>query len=158
MGFLKVRDGLYNPAQPDKVVEIEALMNTGAVYSVVRRDFLEQLGVRPLERRRFKAFGGHIERDVGEVGLVLLGRRRVVPVVFGEEGDVAVIGATALEIFGLEVDVVRGVLKEAELLLLALINQAKLRPLTTALSASSAWAQARQLRPRSGSRSRSGRS
>jgi hypothetical protein len=45
-----------------------------------------------------------------------------VPVVFSEEGDVAVIGVTALEIFGLEVDVVREVLKEAELLLLGLIN------------------------------------
>jgi hypothetical protein len=31
-----------------------------------------------------------------------------VPVVFSEEGDVAVIGVTALEIFGLEVDMVRG--------------------------------------------------
>jgi len=31
--------------------------------------------------------------------------------VFGEEGDVAVIGATALEISGLEVDVVRGCLR-----------------------------------------------
>jgi predicted aspartyl protease len=107
------------------MIEVEALADTGAVYSVVRRGVLEQLGIRPLERRRFKAFGGYVERDVGEVGLVLLGRRRVVPIVFGEEGDVAVIGATALEIFGVEVDVVRGVrgvLKEAELLLLRLVD------------------------------------
>jgi len=129
---LKVRAGLYNPAQPDKVVEVEALVDTGAIYSVVRRDVLEQLGVKPLERRRFKAFGGYVERDVGEAGLVLLGRRRVVPIVFGEEGDVAVIGTTALEIFGLEVDVVRGVLKEAELFLLMLVDFVKLRPSTTA--------------------------
>ncbi|MEM1597625.1 MAG: hypothetical protein QXP31_10045 [Pyrobaculum sp.] len=32
--------------------------------------------------------------------------------------DAVVIGATALEIFGLEVELVRGVLKETELLLL----------------------------------------
>ena len=38
-----------------------------------------------------------------EVGLVTLGRRRLVPVVFGEEKDISVVGATALEIFGLEV-------------------------------------------------------
>jgi len=48
----------------------------------------------------------------------LMGRRRIVPVVFGEDGDPAVVGVTAFEIFGLEVDVVRGVLKEAELFLL----------------------------------------
>jgi clan AA aspartic protease len=118
VGFVKVRVGLYNPLQPEKVIEINAIVDTGAVYSVVRRDFLEKLGVKPLRRRRFRAFGSYVERDVGEVGMVLLGERRTVPVMFGEEGDAVVIGVTALEIFGLEVDVVRGVLKEAELLLL----------------------------------------
>jgi predicted aspartyl protease len=59
------------------MVEVEALVDIGATYSVVRRDVLEQLGVRPLERRRFKAFGGYVERDVGEAGLMLLGRRSV---------------------------------------------------------------------------------
>jgi predicted aspartyl protease len=118
MGFVKVRVGLYNPLQPEKVIEVDAIADTGAIYSIVRRDLLEKLGIKPLRRRRFKAFGGYVERDVGEVGMVLLGERRIVPVVFGEEGDAGVIGVTALEIFGLEVDVVRGVLKEAELLLL----------------------------------------
>jgi predicted aspartyl protease len=118
MGFVKVRVGLYNPLQPEKVIEVDAIADTGAIYSIVRRDLLEKLGIKPLRRRRFKAFGGYVERDVGEVGMVLLGERRTVPVVFGEEGDAGVIGVTALEIFGLEVDVVRGALKEAELLLL----------------------------------------
>jgi len=54
VGFLKVRVGLYNPVIPDKVVEVDALVNTGAIYSVVRRDVLEELGVKSLERRRFK--------------------------------------------------------------------------------------------------------
>jgi aspartyl protease family protein len=116
--FLKLRVGLYNPEKPEKVIEVEGIVDTGAIYSVVRRDILEQLGVKPVERRRFRAFGGYVERDVGEVGMVLMGRRRVVPVIFGEEGDTVVVGVIALEIFGLEVDVVRGVLKEAELFLL----------------------------------------
>ena len=74
--------------------------------------------MKPVERRRFRAFGGYVERDVGEVGMVLMGRRRIVPVIFGEDGDLAVVGVTALEIFGLVVNAVRGVLKEAELFLL----------------------------------------
>jgi clan AA aspartic protease len=118
MVFLKLRVSLYNPEKPERVVEVEAIVDTGATYSVVRRDILEQLGVKPVERRRFRAFGGYVERDIGEVGMVLMGRRRIVPVIFGEDGDPAVVGVTALEIFGLEVDVVRGVLKEAELFLL----------------------------------------
>jgi hypothetical protein len=35
-----------------------------------------------------------------EVGMVLLGRKRVVPVVFSEEGDAVVIGVTALRYSG----------------------------------------------------------
>jgi len=54
MGFLRVRVGLYNPMIPDKVIEVDALVDTGVIYSVVRRDILEQLGVKPLERRKFK--------------------------------------------------------------------------------------------------------
>ena len=118
MVFFRLRAGLYNPEEPERVIELEAIVDTGAIYSVVRRDVLEQLGVKPVERRRFRAFGGYVERDIGEVGMVLMGRRRVVPVIFGEDGDPAVVGVTALEIFGFEVDVVRGTLKEAELLLL----------------------------------------
>ncbi len=118
MVLLRLRVGLYNPEEPERVVEVEGIVDTSAMYSVVRRDILEQLGVKPVERRRFRAFGGYVERDVGEVGMVLMGRRRIVPVIFGEDGDPAVVGVTALEIFGLEVDMVGGVLKEAELLLL----------------------------------------
>jgi predicted aspartyl protease len=76
MGLLKLRAGLYNPEKPERVVEVEAIVDTGAIYSVVRRDILEQLGVKPVERRRFRAFGGYVERDIGEIGIVLMGRRR----------------------------------------------------------------------------------
>jgi len=49
------------------------VVDTGAVYTVIRRDILESLGLKPLGRRRFKAFGGYVERDVGEAGLLLTG-------------------------------------------------------------------------------------
>ncbi|WP_243674730.1 hypothetical protein [Vulcanisaeta distributa] len=45
-------------------------------------------------------------------------RRGAVTMIFGEEGDINVLGVTALESLGLEVDVVRGTLKETEQLLL----------------------------------------
>jgi len=46
-----------------------------------------------------------------------MGRRRIITVIFGETDDTTVLGVTALESFGLEVDPVRGTLKEAELLI-----------------------------------------
>ncbi|MEM1571072.1 hypothetical protein [Pyrobaculum sp.] len=47
------------------MVEVEGVVDAGAMYTVVRRDLFEPLGIKTLERRRFKDFGGHVERDVG---------------------------------------------------------------------------------------------
>jgi hypothetical protein len=69
--FLKAKAGLFNPAEPGKVVEVEVLVDTGTIYSVVERDLLQQLGVKPIEGG-FRVFGGYVERDAGEVGLVIL--------------------------------------------------------------------------------------
>jgi len=55
-----------------------------------------------------KAFGGYVERDMGEAGFLLMDERRTVPVVFG---GAVVVGVAALEFFGLEVDPIRGTLK-----------------------------------------------
>ncbi|MEM2926008.1 MAG: aspartyl protease [Candidatus Bathyarchaeia archaeon] len=118
MGFIKVRFGVFNPRSPDKTLEVEGIVDTGAIYSVIPRKSLTDLGIKPLERRRFRTFGGYIERDLGEAGMELLGRRRTVTVVMGDLEDQVVLGVTALESFGLEADPVRGTLKEAELLLL----------------------------------------
>ncbi len=118
MGFIRVRFGVFNPLNRDKVVELEGVVDTGAIYSVIPRKILEELEIRPMERRRFRAFGGYVERDIGEVGIEVLGKRRTIVVIFGESEDLVVLGVTALEALGLEVDPVRGVLREAELLLL----------------------------------------
>lgn len=55
-----------------------------------------------------------MERGVDESGPLPAGERRVAPVVFSEADNTVVVGLTALEISGLEVDAVKGTLKEAE--------------------------------------------
>ncbi len=62
---LKAKAGPFNPAEPGKVVEVEVLIDTGTIYSVVGRELPQQLGIKPIERRRFRVFGGYVERDVG---------------------------------------------------------------------------------------------
>ena len=81
MGFIKVKFGIFNPLAPKGSVEWEGIVDTGAMYSVIPRKILEELGVKPLEKRKFRAFGGYIERDIGEVGIELMGRRRTVTVI-----------------------------------------------------------------------------
>ncbi len=118
MGFIKVRFGVFNPLKPDRVLELEGVVDTGAIYSVIPENVLKELNIKPLEKRRFRAFGGYVERDLGEAGIELMGRRRTVTVVFGESNDIVILGITALEAFGLEVDPVKRRLRETELLLL----------------------------------------
>jgi len=44
------------------MVEVEALVNTGALYTVVRQAVFEQLGVRPLEREEVQGLRGCSKR------------------------------------------------------------------------------------------------
>jgi len=119
LGFIKVKFSVFNPLSPTKITEVEGIVDTGAIYSVIPRRRLEELGVKPIERR-FRAFGGYVERNINEVGMEIMGRRRTVTVIMGEDEDQIILGVTALESFGLEVDPVKGTLKETELLLLAI--------------------------------------
>jgi len=84
---------------------VEALVDTGATYLAVPRPLLESLGIRPLERRPFRLGDGRIaEYEVGLVSLRMDGRTLPVLCVFGEAGAQPLLGAVALETFGLAAD------------------------------------------------------
>ncbi len=85
-------------------VYVDALVDTGATYSMFPRDFLEDIQVEPSWMVDFKlADGSQIARWVGPAYLQLLDREMPCAMVFGDPG-VFLIGATALEIFGLAAD------------------------------------------------------
>ncbi len=63
------------------------------------------------------ANGQFIERNVGEARFFYDGRKSVSPVIFGEEGDAAVLGVVTLESLGLEVDPVRKQVRPTRLIL-----------------------------------------
>jgi clan AA aspartic protease len=118
MGFVYVTVNIANPAQPERTRALEVLVDTGAILSVIPRVVLEELGIRPITRRRFKAFGGNVLREVGGVLLEYGGDIAFAQVIFGEEGDAAIIGVTALETLGYQVDSTTGQLKPTEMLML----------------------------------------
>lgn len=111
---------LSNPAQPEPAEEVKLLVDTGAILSVVPRLLLGRLGIKSVDKRSFRAFGGVIERETGGVLLRYDGASSVVPVVFGDAADPAVMGVTTLEALGYQVDPVSGELKPTEMLLLFL--------------------------------------
>lgn len=45
----------------------------GAVYSVIPVRRPEELGIKLIERRGFRAFGGYVERDISVAGVEISG-------------------------------------------------------------------------------------
>ena len=88
-----------------RFVEIEALVDTGATYTVLPEDVLDQLGVEREGQRSFELGDDRIvEYSIGYVRVRLGGDQSIVLVVFGPEGTSPLLGATALEHMSLAVD------------------------------------------------------
>ena len=105
MGMFNVKVKLASLAAPNRAEEVSLLVDTGATLSWIPRHVLESLGAVPYSRLPFElADGRRLERDVTTVMLAIDGRKAPVEVVFGEAGEEAVLGATALEGLGLLVD------------------------------------------------------
>ena len=103
---------------PGEGREIKLLVDTGASYSWIPRKILEELGVKPTRRIRFKTIEGRIiERDVGHIFVEYEGEVAPTTIVFAEEGDITVFGLHGLESLGLEVDPVTREVRRSEALL-----------------------------------------
>ena len=84
---------------------VEALVDTGATYTMLPDSLLRGLGVSPITRLGFTlADGRRVERDVGEAYLRIGDLAFHSPVVFGYDGADALLGAVTLQIFGLGAD------------------------------------------------------
>ena len=90
------------------VVQVQALVDTGAFNSMMPASLLHRLGISPTERRKYAlADNSEIEWEIGEAYISIDGTEWHCPVIFGPEGQY-LLGATTLEIFGLMVDPVAG--------------------------------------------------
>ena len=120
MGWFDVKVKLANLAAPTRTEELSLLVDTGATLSWIPRNVFERLGVTPFSRLPFTlADGRRLERDITAVLLTIDGRKAPVQVAFGEPGEAAVLGATALEGLGFVVDPVGKKLVPRDLLALA---------------------------------------
>ncbi len=91
------------PEEPFEV--IDALVDTGATYTLVPSPILRRLGVEPAVRRRFAiADDNSIERDLGVALIRLNGETLPSLVVFGDDNTGPLLGAVTLEQFALGVD------------------------------------------------------
>lgn len=81
---------------------VRFLVDSGASYSVLPQAVWKALRLRPLDRVTLVlADGTEIERRISEVWFDYRGRGRTSPVILGQAGDEALLGAVTLETLGL---------------------------------------------------------
>jgi len=86
----------------EKSEEVEFLIDSGVVHSVVPGTVLTAIGIEAYKTLKFVlADGTIIERHVGDAYFEYNGEGGAAPVVFGEVGDEPLLGATTLESLGL---------------------------------------------------------
>ena len=96
--ILKVREH----RKAEKWAEVNFLVDSGAVYSLVPGKILDEIGIEPYREMTFSlADGTALKRKVCSAYFEYEGEGGPAPVVYGEEGDEPLLGATTLESLGL---------------------------------------------------------
>ena len=106
MGTFRVDIEIENPGRPGlKEVVRSALVDTGAELSWIPAAILESLGIQPYKRWRFRqADGSILERAIGAAFLHVAGNSTADDVVFGEPGDLILLGSRTLEGLNFRID------------------------------------------------------
>ena len=86
----------------EKIAEVNFLIDSGAIYSLVPGKILDELDIDPYKEMIFSlADGTSIKRRVCSAYFEFKGEGGPAPVIYGEEGDEPLLGVTTLESLGL---------------------------------------------------------
>jgi len=95
MGKVIEKVKVTNAFEPDKSIEIDALIDTGATMVVLPQDMVEKLGLRKIRE---------VKPVYRAVVIEVLGREGTFDVVCEKEGSQPLIGQVVLEVLDLVVD------------------------------------------------------
>ena len=116
MGLTHVKVRVGNPANGRSAEEVNCLVDSGAVYSLIPAGILRKLHIKPHSTREFVLADGQvIRRRLATATFEYESRRGDSMVIVGEPGDDALLGATTLEGFGLVLDPFRRELRPMKL-------------------------------------------
>lgn len=111
-----VRAKIGDPGR-QRMVEVDALVDTGATLTVLPRKLVDVLGLEITGKVSAMTAGGVVELERTRIWIELEGRGDIIPAAVSNIIDKVLIGVTALEILGLQVDPITGKLKEWTILL-----------------------------------------
>jgi clan AA aspartic protease len=105
MGITQVTAAVRNPYKSEESWEGLFLVDTGAVDCLVPAKHLRALGIEPRGKRKYElADGSEITFEVGGAEIEFMGDRVYTTVIFGADDAEPILGVTALESVGIEVD------------------------------------------------------
>ena len=131
MGMFQVTVVVTNPSDSNRSFEEKFWVDTGALYTFVPEDRLHEIGIVPLRTRDLIfADGRHDRRLLGEAVLTVpqLNESLTCPVVFAPSGSLYLLGATALEIFGVQADPTTQQLKPVAAVIGGFLGSASSKP------------------------------
>ena len=105
MGTFSAKLRLWNPVAPEKVEEMELMVDTGAAFSWISRDRLQKLGIGSSRKMPFRTIEGRVlDRDLAIAYVSSDGQSVPDLVVMAEAGEMEVIGAHTIEGLGMAAD------------------------------------------------------
>ena len=105
MGATYVTVTIRNPAEPERTWEGLFLVDTGATDCLVPRKHLESIGLTPKSQRIYGlADGNEIKMDITTGDIEFMGEVVGGTIVMGEANAEPLLGVTALESVGIDVD------------------------------------------------------
>lgn len=105
MGVTHVTVTVRNPAQPERTYDGLFLVDTGAVDCLVPGKHLKEIGLSPKAKRTYElADGSEVKLDITVAEIEFMGDIVGTTVIFGADDAEPILGVTALESVGIEVD------------------------------------------------------
>jgi clan AA aspartic protease len=105
MGVTHVTVTVRNPAQPEKTWDGLFLVDTGAVDCLVPARHLAAIDLKPRSQRTYElADGSEVRMDIATAEIEFMGEIVGTTMIFGADDAEPILGVTALESVGIEVD------------------------------------------------------
>ena len=121
MGITHVALEIANPSDIETWETVECLVDSGATHSVIPAAVRDRLGIRAIADEEFRLANGETLRRRKGIAAFRDGERiGGGDVVFGEEGDMNLLGVLTLESLGLALDPLKRELRPLPLLIAGL--------------------------------------
>ena len=105
MGVTQVTVTIRNPAEPERAWDGLFLVDTGAIDCLVPRPHLEAIGLKPKGQRTYElADSSEVKLDITIGQIEFMEEIVGGTIIFGDADTEPILGVTALESVGIEVD------------------------------------------------------